>query len=823
VPLLELAAAALLAQAAAAPPTDPVGAQPPIHVESQEAVWDAGAGEAQLKGGVLVQRGTLVLRAPEARYQPGTGLIEVTGGALLVDGPRAIVARAIRGELGGVYEAEEPSVFFADDPRALAAATSAEEAGRVSRRRLTLRADRATGTAEGSITLTGARGTLCNCPGAAPPTWELRARTADVLAGDRAILSWPSLWVVPPFFSKAVPVLALPWLYVPLGDRQTGFLLPEFGSSGASGPTLAEPFFLTLGRSADLTVWAGWAFGRSSAEVRAGNPSVRGFDGALELRWAPTPTASGRLKLDYLHDLDAEPGGTHGPRVALSGRHVQTLGDRTALHAELDLVGDPLYVRDFTGDLLQRDAPYRRSAFLASHGREDLVVEASGAWLIPLAKDGSLGGVDGLSFGTFGSGLPTFHRGPSLSAQLLPTPIPGGLLASGRAEVARFGPFSGVTSDSGSDGIGPGDRGWVAATPSPGQLDGTFEPGERLAATRALVRAALTLPIPVGRWLRLSASLRGAANAYAFDAAVDPILDAWGVAAATLETELSRGYGALRHVIVPRLAFLAGTTVAGGRLPAFGYDGWDRAGEIPPGVAAPFPGARLLSAAPQGDYRQLRGAVETRLTGPAGEHLRAELGQDFDFRTGAPAESFATLRVQAGPVGLDGLARYAGFATRPVSPSDPSAKLDDWTELAGGLRFANARGYAAGVGVRAIGAGGSPTALGGVDALFDLRPVPLARSSQGNAGLRLPIGSATIGYDILFPARELTGVTQCDGTGTRSVGPLHPTQHAASLVWDAPCHCLRATLRVAMDDCGNVSGFKALFDFSPPLPPSPPR
>jgi LPS-assembly protein len=812
--LIELAAAALLAQAAAAPPSGATGGQPPIHVESQEATWDAGAGEAQLTGGVLVRRGRLVLRAAEARYQPETGLIELTGGAMLVDGPRAIVARAIRGELGGTYEAEEPSLLFAKDAALLARALSAEEAERAPRR-LTLRAARATGTEAGRIVLYGARGTLCNCPGDAPPTWEVRARSADVLAGDRAILSWPTLWITPRFLfvERPVPIFALPWLYVPLGERQTGLLLPELRSTGNSGVMVSEPFFLTLGRSADATLWAGWAFGRSRDEVRAGRPSIRGFDGALELRWAPAARAAGKVRLDYLHDLDDEPGGARGARVALTGGHAQAIGDRTELRLALDLVGDPLYDRDFSGDLLQREARYRRSAFLVSHRRDDLVAEASGAWLLPLAADGSLAAADGLSFGTFGSGLPTFHRGPALSAQLLPTLIPGGLLASARAELARFAPRYGATSDAGADGIGPGDRGWNASASSPGQLDDRFDPGERLAAARALLRAELTLPIPIGRWLRLSTSLRGAASGYAFDAAVDPILNAWGVAAATVETELSRSYGALRHLVVPRLALRAGTTVAGDRLPAFGYDDWDRAEAIPPGVAAPFAGARLLSAAPVGDYRQLRGSVETRLLGPAGEHLRAELGQDFDLRTGEPAETFATLRLQAGPIGAEGTARYAGFAVRPISPSDPSAELDDWTDVRGAIRFASGKGHQAYVGLRSIGAGGSPTAQGGVDALFDLRPVTFAASAQGNAGLRVPLGAATLGYDVLFPSRTVTA-TACEGTGTRRLAPLHVQEHAASFVWDSPCRCFKATVRFGVNDCGDLS-YRANIDFSP--------
>jgi LPS-assembly protein len=818
VPFLELAAAALLAQAAAAPPAPGEGGQPPIHVEAPEASWDVAGGEALLRGGVLIRRGPLVLRAPEARFRPGTGQVEVTGGALLVDGPRAIVARALRGEVGGAFEAEAPAVFFVDDPARLAAARTPEEAARASRRRLTLHADRAVGSADGGITLSGARATLCSCPEGAAPSWELRAGRADVRPGERAILSWPVLYVTPRFLfvERPVPVLAFPWLYVPLGERQSGLLLPEVRNSGTSGLTVSEPLYLTLGRSADATLWGGWAFGRPRADVRAGKAAVRGFAGALELRWAPAELASGKVRLDLLHDLDDEPGGTRGARVAVQGQHAQRIGERTDLRVELDLVGDPLYARDFTSDVLSRDATYRRSALLLSRRGDDVVAEGGGAWLLPQARDGSLAGVDGLSFGLFGAALPTFHRGPSLAAALLPTPLAGPLLASGRAELARFGPASGATGDAGSDGVGPGDRGWAAATPDPGQLDGRFDPGERLAATRALVRAELSAPVPIGRWLRLAPFLRGAASGYAFDAAADAVGNAWGVAGAAAEAELSRRFGALRHAIVPRLAWRAGTGVAGGALPAFAYDGWDRADAVPPDAAATFAGPRLLSAAPPGPFQQGRASLATRLEGPKGELLHAEVGQDFDLRAGDLAEAFATARATAGPLSVDGAVRYAGLGARPAGPASLALRPEDWTEVRAGVRLRTGRGLDLHGAVRSVGAGGSPAEQAGADALFDPRPTTLPMSAQASAGLRIPVGPASLGYDVLFPPREVT-VPQCDGTGSRRLGALHVQQQTASFVWDSPCRCFRLSAHVRLNDCGDVA-FSAGIDLSPGEP-----
>jgi LPS-assembly protein len=814
VPFIQLAAAALLAQAAAAPPPPVEGGQPPIRVEAPEASWDVSAGEAALKGGVLLRRGSLILRAPEARYRPATGRVELTDGALLVDGPRAIVAKALRGEVGGVYEADEPVVYFVDDVAALAAARSAEEVAGI-RRRLTLRAERATGSADGGILLTRVRGTLCNAPEGTAPTWEIRARSADVRPGERAVLTWPVLWITPRFLlvQRPVPVLAFPWLWVPLGERQSGLLLPELRRTRAAGVLLSEPLFLTLGRSADATLWGGWSFGGAA---------LRGFTGAAELRWAPAEHAAGSVRLDYLQDLENEPGGTHGARVAVSGRHAQRLGARGELRLELDLVDDALYVRDFASDLLQRDANYRRSALLLSRRGDGTVLEASAAWLLPQASDGSLAGVPGLSWGLFGAGLPTFHRGPALAARLLPTPLAAGLLASGRAELARFGPFRGATSDAGADGLGPGDRGWRTGVPSDaGQLDGRWEPGERLAATRAAARGELSWPASVGRWLRVAPFLRGAASAYAFDAAADPVVDAWGAAGAKVETELSRRFGAVRHAIVPRLAWRIGTGIAGGALPAFGYDGWDRGGEVPPGAGASFAGPRPLSAAPVGPFHQGRASVETRLDGPAGELLRLEVGQDVDLRAGALAESFATLRATAGPLAAEGAARYAGLATRPRAAGALALAPEDWTEVSATLRLKTRRGYDLHAGVRSVGAGGSPSTLGGVDALFDLRPTPLPMSAQASAGFRLPLGPATVAYDLDFAPRDVT-VQACTGEGTRALDALHVRQQKASFTWDSPCRCFRLMLRVRMNDCDGYTlrgtGFDAAIDLSPGEP-----
>jgi hypothetical protein len=112
-----------------------------------------------------------------------------------------------------------------------------------------------------------------------------------------------------------------------------------------------------------------------------------------------------------------------------------------------------------------------------------------------------------------------------------------------------------------------------------------------------------------------------------------------------------------------------------------------------------------------------------------------------------------------------------------------------------------------------------------VDALFDLRPTPLGSSAQASAGFRLPMGPATLTYDVLFPPAAVT-VPACD-TGndpaaTRRLSAFHVQQHAASFIWDSPCRCFRLSAQVRMNDCDGFDPRNASFGLGIDLSPGEP-
>jgi LPS-assembly protein len=822
------AMAAILAASAPGPSGMPAG---DVRLQADTVSCDATTGACRLEGRVLLTRGQVVLRADRARYTPATGEVDAEGQVLLVDQARVVSARALRAVLGGDYEAQDVVAWLKDGPVRMED-VEARGGAQVGRNRLRLGGDRLTGSGEGPYRLEGARVTVCDCPEGGAPTWELRARRAEVTPGEHADLSWPVLWVTPRllFVDRPVPVLPFPWLRLPLSDRQTGLLMPTFAASGAAGTTVALPVFVTLGRSADATLTAMYAFGAGGAGAVARGPGA-----SLEVRWAPAAGATGFAEVSWLQDLedetDADTVGVSGPRIGIRLEHDQVFSPTTALRVDAALYDDPLYVRDFNPDRLGRDAFYRRSAALLSFRGTDAEADVFAAYHLALAPAESTIGYAAAAalvdeYGFFGGSLPVFHRWPSATATLLPRPL-GPLLASGRIGITRFAPLAGFTSDGGADGLGPGDRGWTPEGPG-AELDGSWSAGERLAVTRADARAEISAPLRLGRYATLEPWVRGAVLGYLYDAALDPGANAWGVAGATVSTEISRPYGTLRHVLGARAEWRMGSGLLGPAPEVASYDQWDRLAVEPMvvtgGPGDPYlPPRRVLRAAPAGVFQQLRAALETRLVSPTGDQLRAAIGQDLDLQSGLAAETWFSAFLGIRPFLLDVRGRLDLIEKREApAPSWASQEIPSWLDAFSSLRLRagleDARGDSVTLGLIALGPGASGDLVAGVDALFDPQAAPVAAVSQGTFAARAVLGPATLAYEAQFPGRPLQ-VAVCPGDGgvTREIGAFHVQQNVFRFAWDSPCRCFRARIGFTVDDCGRI-GWSASLDLSHAVP-----
>lgn len=761
--------------AAAAPPPP----SPDVQIEG-DVTYQPGTGKLLVENGAVLRRGAVTIRSRSATYDPETGEVRAAGGVLLTDPTRAVRADAIRAVLGGEWEAEGVVAFVKDVPVDLGSVDTIEAARGRGRNRLSFSGSHLRGDSTGRFFLDGARLTLCDCRGGAP-SWEVTSRKADVVPGKRAILSWPVLRITPRFLfvNRPVPVLVLPWLYLPLGDRQTGLLLPEIRKTAAAGYVLAEPLFITLGRSADATLTAEYAFGPSRLDPLAG--AMRGPGARLELRWAPAPRSEGRVEIAWIHDLYREPPdaagriGESGDRFAISGRHAQRFGEGGSLAAGLELDGDPVWVRDHTSDYLGRRVPYRRSAVLASGRGEAFAVEGDAGYVQPLRPDGI---VPGEAYGLFGSADRVANRWPAVAAALLPT-LAGPIQLSGRMGAVRYAP-----------------------------VHGAYDAAGRAAGTRADGRVEVAAPVLLGGAVAVAPYLRGGAAGYSFEASRASLASAWGVAGVSLTTEVSRRFGSLQHAIAPHLEWRAGSAAGGDRLPWPAYDGFDRSG------------AGLLSSGPPGAWSQLRGSVGTRLSRGSVDLVRLEVGQDLDARRGRFGETFALAGATAGRASLDAGARFLAIDGRGDAagqpPRIPSALLDRFTELRANASVADGRGDSLRAGFFTIGAGGSGTLVAGMDPLFDLRAAPIDATAGMSFGARVVLGPASLTYDVGFPGRA-TFAQACNGVGERRLDAWQATQHAATFVWDSPCRCFRIAAAASVNDCARSVGdvtFSASIDLS---------
>jgi hypothetical protein len=346
-----------LALAVAAAPGGPLEVLEADHVD-----YDVLTERGFASGGVVLRRGLVTIRAAQASYDTRTGEVDASGGALLLEPGRAVAADRLHIVLDGPYQARRVIAFLKPGTLDLSKCRTLAEARATGQNRVTLGGAELRGEAnDPTFELDEARFTFCDC-GADPPSWELRAPHASVTPGKRAWLTFPVLWVTPrvPFvdgtvdlpvlrriLNQPVPVLPFPALYLPLGDRQTGLLMPELTWGGVAGFGVAQPLFVTLGRSWDTTLSGTYVFGPT--------PRTHGPGLDYELRWAPVEGARGHLNLSLLHaSLAGWPGSIAeapgGNRYGLSGSHQQRFSDATYLSASLGLVGDPLYVGDFTGD-----------------------------------------------------------------------------------------------------------------------------------------------------------------------------------------------------------------------------------------------------------------------------------------------------------------------------------------------------------------------------------------------------------------------------------------------------------------------------------------
>jgi LPS-assembly protein len=176
------------------------------------------------------------------------------------------------------------------------------------------------------------------------PKWSFSASKAVVPLDGTAHLSHTV------FRIKKVPVLYLPALLLPTGkkERSSGFLLPTLGNSSNKGRRINQSFYLTLGRSADVTFHELYY-------------SQRGFGQGVTFRTRPNSVSM--LDLDGFAVRDRK--GQGGASLTALGETIFGGGYRAV--ADFNLLTNFVFRQVFSDDFYIATRPTESSRFFITN------------------------------------------------------------------------------------------------------------------------------------------------------------------------------------------------------------------------------------------------------------------------------------------------------------------------------------------------------------------------------------------------------------------------------------------------------------------------
>ena len=656
----------------------------------------------------------------------------------------------------------------------------------------------------------------CDCD-FSRPSWSIETARATIDPDARRIS------VISPLVRVYhVPILWLPWLSLPMDDRQTGLLMPKPGFVGQNGFSFEQPVFVTLGRSADITFVPG---------VFTGTNDLNGVKGPrlnTELRYVPSRRAAGRVNLGLLYDFRDQrdpfvaayssltdpsygPAKPRGLRGEFGWNHLQDFDGGWGARLDLSGHSDGYYFRDITTDVVANTAKYLRStALLFQRGVDHLVsvditlrqdVSSGYDWLgnAPIHKTGTP---------EFGPG--TLQRFPSLTASIPLQRLVGPLMFDVAAEITRLSPLFSVTGDEGglaNEGATTEGGSELSFDCQAARLFGSlpscpttvraeyqksvqgnrgWEKGERERRDRATVVPRLHLTGTVLGAVGLSASAWWRQSVWMGEASMRTWQRGALVVDARAETELGRSFASgWRHVLTPLIAVRA--------IPLIVRSGAGTAAN--PATAEPIPYDETDAAIPFGGTARAQAVVELRQRlkrASSSDGLSLDLGQGVDLlRSGGPAlsESWGNLEARLGFALLKAQARLAAPYTL-VTDDRVSLVPFRLTRVGASLAVDDGK-HGFSVAYDRLFDDGTARTRAPMDLLFGDPVLPTANVFQQISGsARWNFGPVALSYSVILGERQWTN------QATKLLDPpvFSLVQHTLSVSFTPACDCWRLDL-----------------------------
>lgn len=639
--LMRLAVACLVGQLPAGTPSAPSEPAPTLidadllDIDTARQLW-VGHGHAVLTTSAVKVQADELTYDPVHQHATARGHVTMVSGLMTAFADEVEVdVQSMDATVSGGRILEKRGV----SPEALIAAKTPAELEKLGQNAVAMSGRHIKRLGPNHFDVDGLSFTPCDCD-PAKPSWHVSSSSADVIPGERAKLAWPVVYV------GKVPVLALPWMYLPLADRRSGLLIPRPAATALNGDTIDAPVFVTLGRSYDLTFTPGYYDGGSDPTF-----GIRGPRLLSEFEYAPSDKTRGSAKLGLIYDLRDQripstglPAGTgkRGLRSEGALQHVQDLGGGFYDSVFASFVSDGFYTKDLNANIFARENQYVQSNAAFFHRDADSYVGAH----LGVRQDLRWG------YGFFDNarraedipshGPNTPQKLPELIYDLPERHLGGPLFGAVRFEYARLSPFAGQLGF---------DPRYVQVDGNPNAV---LDPNPLEARQRLDIRPRISADLWPNRFTRFTPYAAYREDLYIGEITGTSVHRGYPLAGAFLSTEISRAFGdtavGYRHSITPsvELRYVPWVFGSGPRAP---YDEIDRS--VPFDPADPRRQTGFLQGTAQITQRLFR-----RDSFGVKELLRLDLGEGYDLRNGNLGDAFARAVGSTGPFNANALLRY---------------------------------------------------------------------------------------------------------------------------------------------------------------------
>ena len=256
----------------------------PVHISEAEPV-EASATECERNGDLYTLHGNVEIKFDQytfhgenVTYNAATADAEATGGAALNGGPRDIHVLASH----ATYNTRSRTGKFYDVTGSTGARFKGRNVTLTSSNPIVFTGRMVEQTGQEEYVIHHGSVTSCEVP---HPKWTFNAETIVIRIGMSAKVHNST------FRLKGVPVLYIPYASPPVErlGRQSGFLIPNFGTSSTKGTIIGDSFYWAINRSMDATVGAEYL-------------SKRGW--SLQENFRAKPSDTSYLNLNYFQVLD---------------------------------------------------------------------------------------------------------------------------------------------------------------------------------------------------------------------------------------------------------------------------------------------------------------------------------------------------------------------------------------------------------------------------------------------------------------------------------------------------------------------------------------